>query len=45
VPVNVIFGALTFEFGRGALPGFWSDAQLDPSTAILKIVEDEAILA
>jgi hypothetical protein len=43
--VNVIFGALTFEFGRDVLPGFWSGAQLDPSTATLKVIEDEAIPA
>ncbi len=43
--VNVILGALTFEFGRGALPGFWSGAQLDPSTAKLKLIEDEVIPA
>ena len=43
--VNVIFGALTFEFGRGSVPGFWSNAHLDPSTATLNIIEDEVIAA
>ena len=43
--VNIILGALSFEFGRDSAPGFWSTAQLDPSTATLTIIEDEAILA
>jgi hypothetical protein len=43
--VNVIFGALTFEFGRGALAGLWSGATLDRSTATLHVIEDEVIPA
>ena len=43
--VNVIFGALTFEFGRGALPGLWSSATLDRSTATLHVIEDEVVPA
>jgi hypothetical protein len=41
--VNVILGALTFEFDRAVPSGFWSDAKLDPSAATLKIIEDEAV--
>ena len=43
--VNVIFGALTFELGRGAVPGLWSRALLDPSTATVHVVEEEPITA
>ncbi|MGO8918495.1 MAG: ATP-binding protein [Stellaceae bacterium] len=38
--VNIILGALTFEWGRGAAIGMWAGARLDPSTAALEIVDD-----
>lgn len=43
--VNVIFGALTFEWGPGAVAGIWSDAMLDPDSARPEIVEDETVPA
>lgn len=43
--VNVIFGALTFEWGLGAVAGIWSDALLDPDSARLELVEDEPVPA
>jgi hypothetical protein len=44
--VNMILGALTFEWGRsGAVAGLWSDAQLAGAEGQLEIVEDEPIPA
>lgn len=40
VCVNIILGALTFEWGQGAVVGRWAGARLDPSTAALDIVDD-----
>lgn len=38
--VNIILGALTFAWERGAAIGVWADARLDPLTAAIEIVED-----
>ncbi len=38
--VNVILGALTFEWGRGATIDLMDSGRLDPSTAALEIVGD-----
>jgi hypothetical protein len=40
--VNVIFGALTFQWGSDAAIGMWGDARLDPSTTTLEIIDDAA---
>jgi len=40
--VNVIFGALTFEWGSGTAIGMWGGARLDPSTTTLEIIDDAA---
>lgn len=40
VSVNVIFGALTFEWGRGVTAGSWTGAPLDPTTATIAIVDE-----
>jgi hypothetical protein len=40
VAVNMIFGALTFEWGRGAIAGTLTGAPLDPTTATIEIVEE-----
>jgi hypothetical protein len=41
--VNIILGALTFEWGCVAAFGTWGGAQLDPSTATLEIVDDQEL--
>lgn len=43
--VNLILGALTFDWGRGAVAGMWSGASLDPSSASIEIIEDEDLAA
>ena len=43
--VTLILGALTFEWGHGAIAGMWSGASLDPANARLEIIEDEAVPA
>lgn len=43
--VTLILGALTFDWGQGALAGMWGGASLNAATAALEIIEDEEILA
>jgi hypothetical protein len=39
--VNVIMGVLTFEYGRGALPGIWGIATLDATTTGIELIAAE----
>ncbi len=38
--VNIIIGALTFEWGCSALHGTFLSAHLDPSTTVIEIIDD-----
>ena len=38
--VNLILGALTFEWGRGVTAGMMMGARLDPATTAIEIVDD-----
>jgi hypothetical protein len=40
VSVNMILGALTFEWGRGASAGSLAGALLDPATAAIEILDE-----
>ncbi|MGH7001394.1 MAG: PAS domain-containing protein, partial [Stellaceae bacterium] len=37
--VSRIFGALTFEFGRGDVAGLWGEATLDSSATYMELVD------